>query len=80
MKTIKIQYYAILREQRGLNAETISTTALTAQALYNELKIKHSLTLKTDLLKVAINNTFSDWNTALCDGDEVVFIAPVAGG
>jgi len=29
---------------------------------------------------VAINEDFSDWNTPLKDGDELVFIPPVAGG
>jgi molybdopterin converting factor small subunit len=32
------------------------------------------------MLKVAINGEFTDWSTPLADGDEVVFIPPVAGG
>ncbi|HIA46482.1 MAG TPA: molybdopterin synthase sulfur carrier subunit, partial [Candidatus Hydrogenedentes bacterium] len=30
MKSIDIEYYAILREQRGLSSETVQTTADTA--------------------------------------------------
>jgi molybdopterin converting factor small subunit len=36
--------------------------------------------LPASQLKVAVNAAFSDWNQALADGDEVVFIPPVAGG
>ncbi|MGH8244731.1 MAG: MoaD/ThiS family protein, partial [Steroidobacteraceae bacterium] len=31
-------------------------------------------------LKVAVNAAFGGWDQALQDGDEVVFIPPVAGG
>jgi molybdopterin converting factor small subunit len=31
-------------------------------------------------MKVAINDEFSAWDTALNDGDRLVFIPPVAGG
>jgi molybdopterin converting factor small subunit len=31
-------------------------------------------------LKVAVNARFTNWSTALAEGDEVVFIPPVAGG
>jgi molybdopterin converting factor small subunit len=32
------------------------------------------------MLKVAVNDEFSDWAQTLADGDRVVFIPPVAGG
>jgi len=80
MKTLTIQYFAVLREQAGMSEETVQTRAQTAAALYDELRSRHSFHLLPEQLKVAINADFSDWTTPLEDGDTVVFIPPVAGG
>ena len=80
MKTIQIQYFAVLREQSGKSAEGIQTSATTARDLYQELKNRYRFTLSPDLLRVALNNEFKDWDTVLKSGDQVVFIPPVAGG
>lgn len=77
---LKIQYFALLREQRGLDEETVETKAATAVQLYEELVQKHGFGLPTSSLKVAVNDDFADWNAPLNDGDNVVFIPPVAGG
>ena len=45
MKTIDVQYFAILREQRGLGREKVSTAAVTAGELYAELGARHGFTL-----------------------------------
>ena len=37
MISVAVQYFAILREQRGLAQEKIATIAGTAEALYREL-------------------------------------------
>ena len=79
-QTIHIQYFALLREQRGASAEQLSTSATTARELYSQLQTKHRFTLSPDLVRVSINNEFKDWNTALKSGDHIVFIPPVAGG
>jgi molybdopterin-guanine dinucleotide biosynthesis protein A len=79
-KAVKIQYYAILREQAGRSEETIDTTAATAADLYDELSRRHPFRLKAEQLKVALNSEFSDWHAPLSHGDTVVFIPPVAGG
>ena len=80
MKRIKIQYYALLREERGLSEETIVTPAGTARELYQELKKKYQFKLAEDVLRVAINNHFAHWSDPLNSDDEVIFIPPVAGG
>ncbi len=80
MKTVHLQYFAILREQRGLAYETLSTAAPTANALYDELRARHGFTLPGDRLRVAINGEFAAWDTPVADGAELVFIPPVAGG
>ncbi len=77
---LKIQYYAILREQSGHSEESIQTTAATPQDLYAELRIRCAFTLRHEQLKVAVNGEFAEWSLALKEGDVVVFIPPVAGG
>lgn len=80
MKTVDVSYFAVLREQRGLAGERVTTTARTPRELYDELQRHHGLTLEADCLKVALNQEFRDMDSLLKDGDEVVFLPPVAGG
>jgi molybdopterin-guanine dinucleotide biosynthesis protein A len=79
-KTVRIQYYAILREQAGRSEETLDTSAGTPAELYAELRQRHPFQLTSAQLKVALNSEFSDWQTPLQHGDTIVFIPPVAGG
>ncbi len=80
MKSVTIQYYAILREKRGLDEEIIETKSENLRQLYEELKDKYHFELSIGSLKVALNNEFSDWKHVLNSGDNVVFIPPVSGG
>jgi molybdopterin-guanine dinucleotide biosynthesis protein A len=77
---LKIQYYALMREQAGRSDETLETSASTPAGLYEELVARYGFTLSRDQLKVAVNSEFSDWSRKLNGGDAVVFIPPVAGG
>jgi molybdopterin-guanine dinucleotide biosynthesis protein A len=79
-KHIKVQYYALLREQAGRSDESIVTAAHTPRDLYNELKSKYPFSLAPEMLRVAVNAEFGEWSQRLADGDSVVFIPPVAGG
>jgi molybdenum cofactor guanylyltransferase len=79
-RAIHVQYFALLREQAGCSKETLSTAAATPRELFAELTARHAFTLSPDLLKVAVNADFSDWDRLLQTGDAVVFIPPVAGG
>ena len=45
MKTVHVQYFAILREQRGVAAEKLATEAATPGALYDELRARHGFSL-----------------------------------
>ena len=80
MKTFRVQYFALLREQRGLSHETLTSAAPDAAALYAELAARHGFTLPVARLRAALNGEFAPWPAPLKDGDEVVFIPPVAGG
>jgi molybdopterin-guanine dinucleotide biosynthesis protein A len=77
---LKIQYYALMREQAGRSDETLETTAPTPADLYSELKARYGFTLSREQLKVAVNSEFASWSHRLAAGDSVVFIPPVAGG
>ncbi|HXQ80980.1 MAG TPA: MoaD/ThiS family protein [Opitutaceae bacterium] len=79
-KNVRVRYFAILREQRGLDEERVATEAATAGELYEELRKRHRFTLPADRLRVAINDDFGSWATAVRDGDALVFLPPVAGG
>jgi molybdopterin converting factor subunit 1 len=77
---INVQYYALLREQAGRSSESLVTTANTPRDLYQELKGRYPFSLAVEMLRVAVNSEFGDWEQRLRDGDSVVFIPPVAGG
>lgn len=79
-KSVRVMYFAKLREARGVSEEMIHTLACTAAGLYEEIRFRYRLPLEIDSLRVAINGEFADWKTRLADGHEVVFIPPVAGG
>lgn len=79
-KKIRVQYFALLREQAGRSEESLVTTAHTPRELYEELKTRYPFSLAPEMLRVAVNTEFGDWAQPLADGDAVVFIPPVAGG
>ena len=79
-RQINIQYYALLREQAGRSSETLVTTAATPRELYEQLRERYPFSLAPEMLRVAVNSEFSDWEQHLHGGDSVVFIPPVAGG
>jgi molybdopterin-guanine dinucleotide biosynthesis protein A len=79
-RELRVQYFALLREQAGRRDESVSTRAATARELFAELNARHHFTLTPEHLKVAVNAEFSDWSQPLKAGDTVVFIPPVAGG
>lgn len=80
MIELRVQYFAILREQRGLSEEKLTTAAATPTALYEELRARHGFTLPADRVRAAVNDEFVPATAPLRAGDRVVFIPPVAGG
>lgn len=77
---LKVQYFAVLREQRGLGEESLASAATTPAALYAELQARHRFTLAPEMVRAAVNSAFAPMNHPLKSGDIVVFIPPVAGG
>ncbi len=80
-RSIHVRLFAILREQAGVSTLAVETSAADAGALYAELQRRHpGLSFPASLLKVSINERYSELTTPLTAGDRVVFIPPVAGG
>jgi molybdopterin synthase sulfur carrier subunit len=77
---IRVLYFAVLRESRGLSEEVIETSAADACGLYQELCSSLQLHLPMSALRVAINDEFVKPSQRLMDGGVVAFIPPVAGG
>jgi molybdopterin converting factor small subunit len=79
-KTIRIQYFALMREERGLSGEDYKTEAENAQELFDELNQKFHFSLASERLRVSVNDQFENWDCAINESDRIVFIPPVAGG
>ena len=77
---IKVNYYALFREQAGCSGEEVETESTDASALFESLKTKHGFSMERKHVRLAVNDAFVDWDAPLNDGDQVVFIPPVAGG
>ncbi len=77
---IRITYYAVLRDCRGLDREDLTTDVASLQQLYRDLARAHAFPVDEAHVRPAINDEFCAWDRPVHDGDHVVFIPPVAGG
>lgn len=80
MAEVEVLYFAALAERRGVDRERLQTSAASPAELYAELDGRHGLAFPQSSLRVAIDGAFVDWNSALSNGCEVVFVPPVSGG
>ena len=79
-KKITVRYFAIFREQAGIDGETVALNAETASDVYKQLKHRHGSSEPLGHCKVAINDEMADWDSPVSDGDVVLLFPPVAGG
>lgn len=75
-----IRYFALFRDQAGCGSEAVEWGGGTAAELFKLASEKHPLLKAEAAALVAVNNEMAAWDTALSDGDEVLFFPPVAGG
>lgn len=80
MKSVKIQYFAILREQAKTNDESLAVECNTYAELYSYLRDKHGFTIPLEMIQVAANDEFVLLGEQIHEGANIVFIPPVAGG
>lgn len=78
MPTVDVKYFALFRERMGCDEERRTTDAATVAALYAELQPR--LGLPPESVRAAVNGEFVSESHLLNEGDEVVFVPPVAGG
>lgn len=79
--TIKVLYFASLADEANCSEETVVIQESTSlDTLYEQLCQKHQFSRPKSELRVAINDYFAKWTDSISDGDNVVFITPVAGG
>jgi molybdopterin converting factor subunit 1 len=80
--TIRLLFFAILRDITGKEAATIEVAeGTTAAGVWNILREEHSaLSAWRNPPMVAVNEEYAKPDRPLTSGDELAFIPPVAGG
>ena len=81
---IHLRYFASIREDLGLAAETLETGAPTVSALLAQLRLRgdaYAQALAEERpVRVAVNQVMARLETPLDDGAEVGLFPPVTGG
>lgn len=84
MKTLKLIYFAQIKDDLGLTSEMIVTKAMTIAALLDELRQRGALWQQVlseeRAYRVAVNQVMVSEDVVLSDGDEVAIFPPVTGG
>ncbi len=85
MSTLKLRYFASLREALGpsesFTAEPLPATVAALRATLVERGGAHAQVLAPGrALRCAVNQELVEDDAALADGDEVAFFPPVTGG
>ena len=79
--TINVLYFASLADEANCHEEKVTVQqSISLTELYQQLNQKHNFSREQSELKVAINDYFAKWSDSIHNGDNVVFITPVAGG
>ena len=77
---VNVRYFASLRDERGIQFESLRTVPQSAQALYESLRVLHGFSLAPELIRFAVNGALVPPETDLANGNEIAFLPPVAGG
>ena len=77
---LEVRWFAAFREATGVEHEAVEAEAETVSSLFEEMKKRHPRLASSRGALVAINDEMTDWNSALSEGDRVMFFPPVAGG
>ena len=81
---ITVLFFAQVREEIGrTQIQLTDRTNMTTESIRQQLSITDTSwqqALEKDNLLVAVNQTLSDWETSVRDGDEIAFFPPITGG
>ena len=80
MGQVKIEYFAVLKEQAGREREDLSVSeGANVMQIYETLAKRHNFSLRPEYIRAAVNDMFVNADHVVQPGDKVVFIPPVAG-
>ena len=79
-KNIRVCYFAMVGEKRGIQTDPYETDAATARQLLHEIEAGRTLPLTTNISKALINGKFAEWDDKISDGDLVTLLSPFSGG
>lgn len=79
---VRVRLFASLREAAGVPEEVLELpSAASAEQAWQALTSRHpALAERRACVAASVNRRYAPFETALADGDEVVFIPPVSGG
>lgn len=81
---ITVLFFAQVREKIGrTQIQLTDRTNMTTESIRQQLSVTDvswQQALEKDNLLVAVNQTLSDWDTSVRDGDEIAFFPPITGG
>ncbi len=80
MKTIIVRYFAMFRENAGVDEEKLTLDVTSAADVFTATRERHGSDEPSGHCKVAINDVMADWDSPIADGDTVLLFPPVAGG
>lgn len=76
MITVQVLYFAVLREERGQDQETLSFDgSLTVSELF-----EHIFGRPPEGFRFAQNQSYVSAESVVQDGDEIAFLPPLGGG
>ena len=81
-----IKYFSWIKEHIGKSEEQITIPSYITNVdqlinYLNEKETKYNLLFeKKELIKIAVNKTYSSFDTKISDNDEIAFFPPVTGG
>lgn len=80
MKTVHLEYVAMIREATGKRRESLTTSAADLAALYEEIVGRYGLPWPRHALRPSLNERMTGWETTLTHDDRVLFLPPSSGG
>ncbi|MCY4260639.1 MAG: molybdopterin converting factor subunit 1 [Rhodobacteraceae bacterium] len=82
--TLRVLYFAWVRERIGIPDEEIETTAATVRAFLGELAEReeryHRVFANPEALRVAVDQRLCDLDSPLADASEIAIFPPMTGG
>lgn len=79
-KEVTVTYFGKLSAEAPQAEETFTTHAATLAGLFEEVRLRHFLSLDLDIVKAVLFDEFVAWTTPLPAKAQVAFLPPFAGG